>query len=245
MTIVWMPFLCSLAIARLAVLTVEAKVSPAMPPRLTILGVDSVVRSITPTLTPRRWKISYGAGCKKGLPVDWSMTLADQYGKVAQSTCFVSVSVPASNSWLPNVTSSYPMALATSMVGLSSNAALSSGVAPTRSPPSTVRVPSGLLASARSRYAASHAAPPAGDPLTVCGLSLPWKSLVERTWILTVRSFDIVADRAVAVHTKVIAIITARAREPHAPTTRLLVQNISPLVLLSRSAIRSRVYRFV
>jgi hypothetical protein len=48
-----------------------------------------------------------------------------------------------------------------------------------------------------------------GAPFTVCGLSRPWKSLVERTWILTVRSFETVLDWAPLAHTKVVASTTA------------------------------------
>ncbi len=88
---------------------------------------------------------------------------------------------PSSNSWLPTVLMSTPIALNASIVGSSWKSPESSGLAPMLSPPLTTSVLR-FLARSFLMCVARYSAPPAagllsGNVSVPGGARLPWKSL--------------------------------------------------------------------
>jgi hypothetical protein len=98
---------------------------------------------------------------------------------------------PSSNSWLPTPATSRPSAFIASIVGSSWNSALTSGLAPIRSPAETTKLRPAAAASSRRTCVARLTVPPASvepiRPLEPSGVSrLPCTSLTASTCTSTV-----------------------------------------------------------
>ncbi len=166
-------------------------------------GVPLSVMPTKPTFTPPISRIAYGEII--GSWDAFSTTFAARYLNFAPrnpspswqpSTGWqppfwsrLSSSVPSSNSWLPTELICRPTWLSASIDGSSWKAALTSGLAPTRSPAPTVSVE--LLLRSFLTVVARYSAPPAGVPLTlpplpVGGSMAPWKSLNDSSWPVVV-----------------------------------------------------------